>query len=89
MKIIKYILSCIVGILDAWVGKGTNNGIKEAAVGFGTMLIVIALFFTSLRFFDNRTSFSSAINILYSIGVTVLLICIVIAIIIVIEKTFY
>ena len=39
-----------------------------------------------LRFFDNRTSFSSAINILCSIGVTVLLICIVIAIIVVIEK---
>ena len=89
MKTIKYIVSCIVGILDAWVGKGTDNGVKEVVVGFGAMLIVIISFFVSLRFFDNRTNYSSVTNILCSIGVTILLICITIATIVVIEKCFF
>lgn len=88
MKTLKYIFSCIAGILDAWVGKGTNNGIKEDVVGFGTMLVVFAVYFASLWLFDNRTTLSPVINVLCSIGVTILLICIVVVIVVVTEKMF-
>jgi len=85
MKTIKYILSCIVMFLDAWVGKDTSGGIKDAIVGFSTMLIVIAVFFTSLHFFDTKTAFNYAINVLCSIGVTLLFVCVTMAIIILVE----
>lgn len=89
MRTIQYIFSCIVNILDAWVGKGANVSIKDAIVGFSAMLIVIALFFISLRFLDNKTTFNSPINILCSIGVTMTFVCIAIAMIIVIEKILF
>lgn len=74
--------------LDAWVGKDTSGGIKDAIVGFSTMLVVIVVFFTSLRFFENKSTFSFAINVLCSIGVTLLLICVAFAMVIIIEKMF-
>ena len=89
MRTIQYIFFCIVSILDAWVGKGANVSIKDAIVGFSAMLIVIALFFISLRFFDNKTTFSSPINILCSIVVAMSVVCITIVVIIVIEKIFF
>ena len=46
MKIVKYILSCIIGCFDALVGKGMNGGIKEGIIGL-TSLLFICLLYTS------------------------------------------
>lgn len=86
MKTIKYILSCVGGFLDAWVGKGTNGGIKEAIVGFSAMLVVILLFFASLFFLDRKTNLNYKTVILFAIGITILTVCIVFAIMAFIEK---
>ena len=88
MKIIKYILACIIGGFDALVGKGTNGGIREAIIGWFSLLFFILLFFASFLFLAKKTNIAYKINILFSIGITILLVCLVFLILIFIEKTF-
>lgn len=52
MKIVKYIISCIIGCLDTLVGNSMNGGIKEAVVGLTSQLFIILLFFISFYFLD-------------------------------------
>ena len=56
MKIVKYILSCIIGCFDALVGKGMNGGIKEGIIGLASLLFIILLFFGSFVFLDKKTN---------------------------------
>lgn len=88
MKIVKYILSCIIGCFDALVGKGMNGGIKEGIVGLASILFIILLFFVSFIFLDKKTNIDFKINILCSIGITTLLICLIFLVLIIIEKIF-
>lgn len=88
MKIVKYILSCIIGCFDALVGKGMNGGIKEGIVGLASLLFIILLFFVSFIFLDKKTNIDFKINILCSIGITTLLICLIFLVLIIIEKIF-
>lgn len=88
MKIVKYILSCIIGCFDALVGKCMNGGIKEGIVGLASLLFIILLFFVSFIFLDKRTNIDFKINILCSIGITTLLICLIFLVLIIIEKYF-
>lgn len=44
MKIVKYILSCIIGCFDTLVGKNMSGGIKEGIVGLASVLFIILLF---------------------------------------------
>ena len=82
MKIVKYILSCIIGCFDALVGKGMNGGIKEGIIGLTSLL----LFFASFIFLDKKTNIDFKINILCSIGITILLVCLIFLVLIIIEK---
>ena len=86
MKIVKYILSCIIGCFDALVGKGMKGGIKEGIVGLVSLLFIILLFFVSFIFLDKKTNMDFKINILCSIGITTLLICLIFLVLIIIEK---
>ena len=86
MKIVKYILSCIIGCFDALVGKGMNGGIKEGIIGLTSLLFIILLFFASFIFLDKKTNIDFKINILCSIGITILLVCLIFLILIIIEK---
>ena len=88
MKIVKYILSCIIGCFDALVGKGMNGGIKEGVIGVTSLLIIILLFFTSFIILDKKTNIDFKINILCSIGITILLVFLIFLILIIIEKIF-
>lgn len=88
MKIVKYILSCIIGCFDALVGKGMNGGIKEGIVGLFSILFIIVLFFASFIFFDKKTNIHFQLKILCSIAITALLIGLVFVILIVFEKVF-
>jgi hypothetical protein len=86
MKIVKYILSCIIGCFDALVGKGMNGGIKEGIIGLTSLLFIILLFFASFIFLDKKTNIDFKINILCSIGITILLVCLIFLVLIIIEK---
>lgn len=85
MKIVKYILSCIIGCFDALVGKGMNGGIKEGIIGLTSLLFIILLFFASFIFLDKKTNIDFKINILCSIGITILLVCLIFLVLIIIE----
>lgn len=86
MKIVKYILSCIIGCFDALVGKDMNGGIKEGIIGLTSLLFIILLFFASFIFLDKKTNIDFKINILCSIGITILLVCLIFLVLIIIEK---
>lgn len=86
MKIVKYILSCIIGCFDALVGKGMDGGIKEGIVGLASLLFIILLFFVSFIFLDKKTNIDFKINILCSIGITILLVCLIFLVLIIVEK---
>lgn len=86
MKIVKYILSCIIGCFDALVGKGMNGGVKEGIIGLTSLLFIILLFFASFIFLDKKTNIDFKINILCSIGITILLVCLIFLVLIIIEK---
>ena len=86
MKIVKYILSCIIGCFDALVGKGMNGGIKEGIIGLTSLLFIILLFFASFILLDKKTNIDFKINILCSIGITILLVCLIFLVLIIIEK---
>lgn len=86
MKIVKYILSCIIGCFDALVGKGMNGGIKEGIIGLTSLLFIILLFFASFIFLDKKTNIDFKINIICSIGITILLVCLIFLVLIIIEK---
>lgn len=86
MKSIKYIISCIIGCFDALVGKGMNGGIKEGVVGLASLLSIILIFFVAYRFLDKKANLDFKINILCSIGITILLVCLIFLILIIIEK---
>lgn len=86
MKIVKYILSCIIGCFDALVGKGMNGGIKEGIIGLTSLLFIILLFFASFIFLDKKTNIDFKNNILCSIGITILLVCLIFLVLIIIEK---
>lgn len=88
MKIVKYILSCIIGCFDALVGKGMNGGIKEGIVGLASLLFIILLFFVSFILLDKKTNIDFKINILCSIGITILLVCLIFLVLIIVEKIF-
>lgn len=88
MKIVKYILSCIIGCFDALVGKGMNGGIKEGIVGLFSLLFIILLFFGSFIFLDKKTNIDFKVNILCSIGITIILVCIIFLTLILVEKIF-
>lgn len=86
MKSIKYIISCIIGCFDALVGKGMNGGIKEGIVGLASLLSIILIFFVTYRLLDKKVNLDFKINILCSIGITSLLVCLIFLILIIIEK---
>lgn len=88
MKIVKYILSCIIGCFDALVGKGMNGGIKEGIIGLSSLLFIILLFFGSFIFLDKKTNIDFKVNILCSIGITIILVCIIFSTLILVEKIF-
>ncbi len=88
MKIVKYILSCIIGCFDAFVGKGTNGGIKEGIIGLSSLLFIILLFFASFIFLDKKKNIDFKINILCSVGITILLVCLIFLVLIIAEKIF-
>ncbi len=88
MKFVKYIFSCIIGCFDALVGKGMNGGVKEGMVGLFSILFIILLFFASFIFLDKKTNINFKLNILCSIGITILLICIIVVMLIIFEKIF-
>lgn len=88
MKIVKYILSCIIGCFDALVGKGMSGGIKEGIVGLFSILFIIVLFFASFIFLDKKTSIHFKLKILCSIAITALLIGLIFVVLIVFEKVF-
>lgn len=72
MKIVKYILSCIIGFFDALVGKEVNAGIKEWITSLVSMLFIFLLFFASFIFLNKKTNIDYEINVLCSIGITIL-----------------
>lgn len=86
MKIVKYILSCIIGCFDALVGKGINGEIKEGIIGLASLVFIILLFFVSFIFLEKKTNINFKINILCSIGITILLVCLIFLVLIIIEK---
>lgn len=86
MNIVKYILSCIIGCFDALVGKGMTGGIKEGVIGLASILFIILLFFTSFTVLDKKTNIEFKFNILCSIGITLLLVCLIFSILIIFEK---
>ncbi len=86
MKIVKYILSCIIGCFDALVGKRINGGIKEGIIGLASLVFIILLFFVSFIFLEKKTNINFKINILCSIGITILLVCLIFLVLIIIEK---
>ena len=89
MKIVKYILSCIIGCIDAYVvGKGTNGGIKEGIVGWFSLLFIILLFFASLIFLDKKTIMDYRATIACSIGITILFVGFIFLVLIMVEKYF-
>ena len=88
MKIVKYILSCIIGCFDALVGKGMSGGIKEGIVGLASLLFIILLFFSSFIFLNKKTNMDFKINILCSIGITILLVSLIFLVLIIVEKIF-
>ena len=86
MKSIKYIISCIIGCFDTLVGKGMNGGIKEGIVGLASLLSIILRLFVAYRFLDKKVNLDFKMNILCSIGITSLLVCLIFLILIIIEK---
>lgn len=86
MRIVKYILSCIIGCLDTLVGNHMNGGIKEVIVGLTSQLFIIVLFFILFIFIDKKTNIDFNIKILCSIVITVLLVCLIFLVLIIIEK---
>ena len=70
------------------VGKGMNGGIKEGVIGIASLLFIILLFFTSFTILHKKTNIDFKINILFSIGITILLVFLIFLILIIIEKLF-
>ena len=90
MKIVKYILSCIIYCIDAWVGKSDKNGgIKEGFIGLGSLLFIILLFFASLIFLDKKTNMSYKTKFLCSVGITLMLVLTIFVLLIIFERVFY
>ena len=88
MKIVKYILSCIIECFDAYLGGGMNGGIKEGIVGLFSLLFIILLFFASLIFLDKKTKMDYRTTIACSIGITILFVGFIFLVLIMVEKYF-
>ena len=88
MKIVKYILSCISGCFDAYLGKGTNGGIKEGIVGLASMFVIVSLFLASLFFLGDKTKMDYRTTIACSIGITILFVGFIFLVLIMVEKYF-
>lgn len=88
IKIVEYILSCIIGCFDSYAGRITTDGIKEGFIGLTSLLFIILLFFASFVFFDRRINIDFKTNIWLSIGVVILLIGLIFLILIIAEKIF-
>ena len=89
MKIIEYIISCIIGNFDALVGGQSNTGWKEGIIGFASLAFVILLFFGAFILLDKTTKLDFGVNILCSLGITISMICIIFGVIIIVENLFF
>ena len=88
MKIVKYILSCIIDCIDSLAGANTQGGIKETIVGLSSILFIVVLFFLSFILLDRKTNLKHEVNILYSILISTLFIATISILLILFEKLF-
>lgn len=92
MNTIKYLLSCIIGSIDAWVGAGSKRSIKDEIAGLASVGAVFVVFSISMfvllkmvkREKVNITSVAQLVG--YSIAITVLVVVLVCTVLIVGEK---
>ena len=89
MNTIKYIVSCIVGLIDAWAGRTVSGGIKETVVGSGVLLAVLLVYVISLSILFRKTNFHSTSNFLCALGITALFVSLAFALIILFENLFH
>lgn len=85
MKAVKYIIYCISDCFDAYVGGGSNGGIKETVVGLASFLCIILIYLASLSLLYKKTNISYRFVPLCSIGITSLLVGLIFLVLIIIE----
>ena len=89
MKIIKYILHCVIGVLDAMVGNAPHHSWKETFTGLLAVAVALLIFFGLFVLLDKKTNFNYYIKIVCAILLTTLILLIIFGIIIIFEKLFY
>ena len=85
MNTVKYILFCIIDCFDAYTGKGSNGGIKEAIIGITSLLFIALLHWVSFFILNRKTRLTYKPKTLVAILITLLLVGVVFSIIIIIE----
>ena len=85
MNTVKYILFCIIDCFDAYTGKGSNGGIKEAIIGITSLLFIILLYLASFFILNRKTKLTHKQSILFAALITLLFVGVVFSIIIIIE----
>ncbi len=85
MKIVKYIIYCILDCLRASLGGKSDGGIKETVVGLSSYLCILLIFFVSLSLLYKKTNISYRFVPLCSIGITILLVGLIFLVLIIIE----
>lgn len=91
MKFIKYILKCVIGVIDAsvsTVGASSRTTFFDGIVGLLTLAIVLGIWILAFFILNNKTRFKHNVNILLSILITTAILITVCVIAYFIERIF-
>ena len=88
MKIVKYILRCLLYFLSSAHGGDMEAQPPDGIVGFATLATIWLLFLLAYEILHKKTTLDHDTKVLISIGITIALVGIIFAVLIVVEKIF-
>ena len=88
MKFMAYILKCIMGLFDAFVGKNSNNTFFDGLVGIVTLVIVMGVFVMLTFILSHKTRLNYGVSIFLSILSTIIIVIAFFVIAYLIERMF-
>jgi len=86
METIRFLLKCIVGCIDSWVGASSNTTVAEGLIGIACIAVFEILFFIPFIIIGRKTNIRLVPHIFISIGIAVACVGLVCLVLIVVES---
>ena len=88
MKIVKYILRCLVYFMSSSHGGDMEAQPQDGIVGFAALATILLILVLAYEILYKKTTLDHDTKVLISIGITIALVGIIFAVLIVVEKIF-